>query len=60
MGSRRAVLPTRRLGKTGLQVTVVGFGGIPIQVVPEKVAVAAVRRAYDLEPHPCPVTGQCS
>ncbi len=48
MGSATRALPTRRLGKTGLQVTVVGFGGIPIQVVPEDVAIAAVRRAYDL------------
>ena len=48
MRSDRPAIPTRRLGKTGLEVTVVGFGGIPIQVVPEEVAVAAVRRAYDL------------
>ena len=48
MSSDRAVLPTRRLGKTGLEVTSVGFGGIPIQAVSEEVAVAAVRRAYDL------------
>ena len=44
----RPALGTRRLGKTDLQVTVVGFGGIPIQVVPEDVALATVRRAYDL------------
>jgi predicted aldo/keto reductase-like oxidoreductase len=48
MSSKASALPTRRLGKTGLEVTVVGFGGIPIQSVPEEVAVAAVRRAYDL------------
>jgi hypothetical protein len=48
MSSSRPALPTRRLGKTGLDVTVVGFGGIPIQIVPEEVAVAAVRRAYEL------------
>jgi predicted aldo/keto reductase-like oxidoreductase len=41
-------LPTRRLGKTGLEVTTVGFGGIPIQPVPEEDAVATIRRAYDL------------
>jgi predicted aldo/keto reductase-like oxidoreductase len=41
-------LQTRRLGKTGLDVTVVGFGGIPIQVVSEEVAIATVRRVYDL------------
>ena len=44
----RPTLVTRRLGKTNLQVTVVGFGGIPIQVVPEDVALATVRRAHDL------------
>jgi predicted aldo/keto reductase-like oxidoreductase len=48
MASKRAVLPTRRLGKTDLEVTVIGFGGIPIQIVAEDVAVAAVRKAYDL------------
>ncbi len=47
MGSR-SKLPLRSLGKTELDVTIVGFGGIPIQIVPEEVAVAAVRRAYDL------------
>jgi len=41
-------LPTRRLGKAGLSVTVIGFGGIPIQAVSDEEAVAAVRRAYDL------------
>ena len=41
-------LPTRHLGKTGLMVTVIGFGGIPIQVVSDEEAVATVRRAYDL------------
>jgi len=47
MSSPRAI-PLRRLGKTGLQVTVVGFGGIPIQIVEEDVAIATVRRAFDL------------
>ncbi len=41
-------LPLRSLGKTKLEVTVVGFGGIPIQIVPEETAVAAVCRAYEL------------
>lgn len=41
-------IPLRRLGKTGLQVTVLGFGGIPIQIVDEEVAIATVRRAHDL------------
>lgn len=48
MTPHRPGLVTRRLGKTNLQVTVVGFGGIPIQVVPEDVALATVRRAHDL------------
>jgi predicted aldo/keto reductase-like oxidoreductase len=41
-------LPTRRLGKTNLEVTVIGFGGIPIQPEPEADAIATVCRAYDL------------
>ena len=48
MTPQRPALITRRLGKTNLQVTVVGFGGIPIQVMPEDVALATVRRAHDL------------
>lgn len=48
MSSTSVTLPTRRLGRTDLHVTVVGFGGIPIQPVPEVDAIAAVRRAYDL------------
>lgn len=36
------------LGKTGLQVSRVGFGGIPIQRVSEEEAVAVVRRCLDL------------
>jgi hypothetical protein len=43
-----AGIPTRRLGKTGISVTVVGFGGIPIQAADEEQAVATVRRAYDM------------
>lgn len=38
----------RTLGKTGLEVSRVGFGGIPIQTVSEQQAVEAVRRCYDL------------
>ena len=41
-------IPLRRLGKSGLLVTVVGFGGIPIQIVSEEQAIATVRRCYDL------------
>lgn len=38
----------RYLGKTGLKITRVGFGGIPIQTVPEEQAVEVVRRCHDL------------
>lgn len=38
----------RALGKTGLEVSEVGFGGIPIQAVSQSQAVAVVRRALDL------------
>ncbi len=37
-----------RLGKTGLQVTRVGFGGIPIQRLSENEAVAVIGRCLDL------------
>jgi predicted aldo/keto reductase-like oxidoreductase len=36
------------LGKSGLEVSAVGFGGIPIQRIPEDEAVALIRRALDL------------
>ena len=48
MHTARPELPLRRLGKTGLMVTALGFGGIPIQMASEEDAVATVRRAYDL------------
>jgi aryl-alcohol dehydrogenase-like predicted oxidoreductase len=41
-------LRRRRLGKTGLHVTEMGFGGIPIQRVTEDVAVAVVSRCREL------------
>ncbi len=41
-------IAARRLGKSGLDVSLLGFGGIPIQAVSEEEAIAAVRRAYDL------------
>jgi len=41
-------LSTRRLGKTEVMVTVIGFGGIPIQAVSDEEAVATVRRAYEM------------
>ena len=37
-----------RLGKTGLMVSEVGFGGIPIQRLDDDAAVAVVRRCLDL------------
>ena len=39
---------TVRLGKTELQVSCVGFGGIPIQRLTEGEAVRVVGRALDL------------
>lgn len=38
----------RSLGKTGLKVSIVGFGGIPIMDVEEKRAIEVVDRAVDL------------
>jgi predicted aldo/keto reductase-like oxidoreductase len=38
----------RVLGKTGIKVTRMGFGGIPIQRLPEKNAVEVVQRSYEL------------
>lgn len=37
-----------RLGRTGLMVTRVGFGGVPIQRLSESDAIAAVRSCLDL------------
>ena len=39
---------SRLLGKTGLEVKVLGFGGIPIQRVSEEEAIEVVRRCYEL------------
>jgi predicted aldo/keto reductase-like oxidoreductase len=41
-------MQTVRLGKTELQVTRVGFGGIPIQRPSEEEAIAVVQRCLDL------------
>jgi predicted aldo/keto reductase-like oxidoreductase len=41
-------LKYRVLGKTGLKVSILGFGGIPIRRVSEREAVAVVNRALDL------------
>jgi len=41
-------MKTMRLGKTGLEVSRVGMGGIPIQRPTEAEAIKAIRRALDL------------
>jgi predicted aldo/keto reductase-like oxidoreductase len=42
------MLERRRLGRTGLEVSCLGFGGIPIQRVSMEEAVRVVREALDL------------
>lgn len=37
-----------RLGRTGLKVKTIGFGGIPIQRVSEREAIKVVRRSFEL------------
>jgi len=41
-------MKTVRLGKTGLEVSRIGMGGIPIQRLTEDEAVKVVRRCLDL------------
>jgi predicted aldo/keto reductase-like oxidoreductase len=41
-------MKTTKLGKTGLQVSKIGFGGIPIQRLTEEEAVKVVQRCLDL------------
>lgn len=41
-------MKTKKLGKTGLEVSIVGFGGIPIQRLTEAEAVQVVQRCLDL------------
>ena len=41
-------LKKRRLGKTDLYVTEIGFGGIPIQRISEEDAISVVKRCYEL------------
>lgn len=42
------VLKKKKLGKTGLRVTEMGFGGIPIQRISEEEAIQVVKRCYEL------------
>ena len=37
-----------RLGRTGIEVSRLGFGGIPIQRISEEEAVAVVKRCLEL------------
>lgn len=46
--SEGVVLEYRVLGKTGLKVSILGFGGIPIMRVSEREAIAVVNRSLDL------------
>jgi len=41
-------LKEKTLGRTGLNVKIIGFGGIPIQRVAEQEAIKVVRRCYEL------------
>jgi len=42
------VLQERILGKTGLKVKFIGFGGIPIQRISEEAAIKVVNRCFEL------------
>src|SRR5690348_11340421 len=42
-----ARVPTRRLGRTGVDVSIVGLGGYHLGLPPEEEAVRMVRRALD-------------
>jgi len=42
-----AIVQKRRLGRTGLQVSVIGFGGIPIIALSRKEAEKVVKYAYE-------------
>lgn len=46
--SRGSALKEKTLGRTGLKVKTLGFGGIPIQRVSEEEAIQVVRRCYEL------------
>lgn len=40
------LLEKRRLGQTGLEVSIIGFGGIPIQRVDQEMATELFEQAY--------------
>ena len=42
------ILKEKILGRTGFKVKTLGFGGIPIQRIPEEDAIRVVRRCYEL------------
>jgi len=48
LGQRGVGLEKRRLGRTNLSISVVGFGGIPIIEASRKAAARTVRRAFEL------------
>ena len=48
MGRRIEVLDEAILGRTGLKVKKLGFGGIPIQRISEKETIEVIRRCYEL------------
>jgi len=48
MASHPSGMPTCRLGKTDLEVSIIGFGGIPIMGVSEEEAIAVIRHAHDV------------
>lgn len=47
-GPTNNLMNYRRLGRTGLRVSVVGFGTCQLRLVPERVAVETLRRGFEL------------
>ena len=45
---KRGDVPKRTLGKTGVELTIVGMGGARFHLIPFEEGVALVRRAYEL------------
>jgi len=41
------MLRKRRLGRTGMMISEIGFGGIPIQRISDRKAVELVKRSID-------------